>query len=67
MVFHGHVGPCRIGSLSSDLLLVVYLYVYIYIYFVAQLILVLQVAVCLFLCLFCVALFVGSVLDFVWK
>ena len=30
--FHGHVGPCRICRLSTDIFLVVYLYVYTYIY-----------------------------------
>ena len=52
--FHGHVGPCRICRLCSDIILVVYIYIYV----VMQLILVLQVAVgwfcvCLFLSLVC--------------
>ena len=55
--FHGHVGPCRICRLCSDIFLVVY--IYIYIYDVAQLILVLQVAVvCSCVCLFCFCFFV---------
>ena len=53
--FHGHVGPCRMCRLSSDIDLVVYIYVYIYVC-AAQLIFVMQVAVvasvCLFICLF---------------
>ena len=28
MVFHGHVGPCRICRLNTDILLVVYIYIY---------------------------------------
>ena len=35
--FHGHVGPCRICCLYSDIFLVVYMYVYIYIFDVARL------------------------------
>ena len=56
--FHGHVGPCRICRLCSDILLVVYIYIYISV--VMQLILVLQVAVaCLFLCWFCFFILFG--------
>ena len=58
--FHGHVGPCRICRLSSDIFLVVYIYACIYLYVMVQLILVLQVAVVWF----CVCLFVCSVSDF---
>ena len=57
LVFHGHVGPCRICRLCSDISLVGYLYVHIYIYICwLQLTLVLQVASDL--CSFCVELFV---------
>ena len=61
--FHGHVGPCRICSLYSDILLVVYIYTYLYMggcsvnFVVAG-------CCCLFLCLFgfCV-LFCFRILD----
>ena len=54
MDFHGHVGPCRICRLCSDIVLVVYIYTYM---FGCAANFVLQVAVgcfCLFvLCLLC--------------
>ena len=59
--FHGHVEPCRICSLYSDLVLVVYMYVYMC-GLAANL--VWQVAVCGFCVCFC-CFVLGSVLFWI--
>ena len=62
--FHGHVGPCRICRLCSDIFLDEYIYIYICVYICLQLILVMQVAVDCFCIYSVLVLFLWLVSDF---